>query len=236
MASANDLISNALGMLGVLALGDPLDGEVAADALDALNMMVESWSLDSLYIYTRQEQVYTVPAGSQSVTVGTGGNINITRPYRVEDGAFFRIGTLDYTMDKIDRVTYEGISVKNLQMPAPRYYYYDGNYPLGNLYFWQAPSANAELHLPVVTSLTQFADLVTDYQLPPGYKRLLSAGLALELAPNYRPATPDLLRVFQSASNNIRKVNAQIPRMTSPQLPMSGGAPMSNRFNILGGY
>ena len=52
MATANDMISRALRLIGVLGQGRRvLDTNEATDGLAALNTMLDSWSIDRSMIY-----------------------------------------------------------------------------------------------------------------------------------------------------------------------------------------
>lgn len=48
MATANDVITRALRMIGVLAAGEAASAEDAADALGALNDMLRDWEADGV--------------------------------------------------------------------------------------------------------------------------------------------------------------------------------------------
>ena len=51
MASAGDIINGALRLIGMLAEGETPSAETSADALFAMNQMIDSWNLEKLMIY-----------------------------------------------------------------------------------------------------------------------------------------------------------------------------------------
>lgn len=226
--TATKIIEEALSLLGVLALGERADGDVLVDALDFLNNMIESWSMDDMNIVTIQHQILSCPPGTAYITIGPGGMINVDRPTQVENGAFFRISTLDYHMQKINRLDYDAIVNKNVQATYPSVYYYDANLPLAKVFIWPLLAGTGELHLPIFTVLQQFADLTTAYTLPPGYKRAIMYSLAEEMGPTYRTVTDDIRRIASKSRMQIRRTNTRIPTLSLPNILDKAG-----RFNIL---
>lgn len=237
MTTATEFIKSSLSMLGVLALGEQVDGEVAADALRILNNMIDSWTLDRLYIVTVQDHTLSVSPGTSSVTIGPGQQIDVARPVKLEDRAFFRFTNLDYPMQQMDLQQYNEITIKSLSTTYPSYYYYDANFPTGTIKFWPVPVQTCELHLPLQVQLQEFADLTTDYAFPPGYNRLITLGLALELAPNYRPVSADLMRNYQAARRAVQRINLRVPNLITPPWVMRGADKRGNGLaNFLAGY
>ena len=57
--SAGDIINGSLRLLGVLAEGEPPSAETSADALLAMNQMIESWNTERLSIFSTQDQVFS---------------------------------------------------------------------------------------------------------------------------------------------------------------------------------
>ena len=236
MAQAINLIGDSLGLLGVRALGEPVDGDVAADAFRALNNLLESWQLDRLFILSTSDVTKTVAPGTASLTIGSGGDIDIARPVRLESRAYFRFTNIDIPMEQVGFERWNEITLKSLSTTYPGYYYYESTYPLGRVHFWPVPISSCELHLTLQNQLTAFADLNTNYALPPGYARLITLGLAVELSPNYRPASPDLLRQYQNAARLVRRMNARIPVLEAPPWVQRGNDRRPNGLaNFLAG-
>lgn len=237
MTTATDFIRGALSQLGVLALGEQPDGDVAVDCLQIINNLVDSWNTDNLYILTRQDHTLAVSPGTASVTIGPSMQINVSRPVALEPRAFFRFTNLDFDMEQIDLPTFNEITIKSLSTTYPSYYYYDANFPTGTIYFWPVPIQSCVLHLPLMQQLSEFADLTTDYNFPPGYRRFITLALAVELAPNYRPVTPDLMRNYATAKRNVRKLNERVPNLETPPWVQRGSDKRGNGLaNFLAGY
>lgn len=225
MTTAADIIDRAYSLLGHKAAGEPLSGDDADYALGALNGMIDAWNTQRLFIVTVSEVVATT--SGQTATIGPGMTFNTDRPVDVENGAFSRLAGIDYSIEWIDRVTYERIPFKTVAASFPQYAYYDAEYPTGTIYFYPVPSTALEIHIPVQVQLLTFATLATDVFLVPGYKRALEYSLAEELAPGLRPLDPQIARGAHLARRAIRRTNVDVPLLN---------ADLRNvRFNIYSG-
>lgn len=224
-ASAGSIIDRAYSLLGHKAAGEPLSGDDADYALGVLNGLIDSWNTQRLFIVTVSEVVATV--SGVSATIGTGQQFDIGRPIDVETGAFARLAGIDYPIEWIDRVTYERLTLKTVSSTFPQYAYYNQDLQIGTIYFYPAPSAAIEVHIPLQVQLDAFADQSTKYVLAPGYKRALEYTLAEELAPGLRPIDPQIVRTAQIARRAIRRTNVDVPLM-NPDL-------RNVRFNVYSG-
>lgn len=225
MTTALDIIERAYSLLGYKAAGEPLSADDAAYGLSALNSMIDSWNTQRLYIVTVDEVVANV--SGQTATVGPGMTFNTARPIEIEDGAFSRINGIDYSIEWVDRVTYERIALKTVTSSFPQYAYYDQELPTGKVYFYPVPAGSIEVHLPMQVQLTSFASLTTDLTMAPGYGRALAYSLAEELAPGLKPLDPLIARTAFIARRAIRRTNVDVPLLN---------ADLRNvRFNIYSG-
>src|SRR5579863_8507426 len=73
-------------MLGVYGTSDTLSSGDAQLGLTTLTDMLDSWSNESLTTFATLEQSFVLVPGQQSYTIGTGGQINLTRPIRILEG------------------------------------------------------------------------------------------------------------------------------------------------------
>lgn len=226
--TGTQIIEQALSVLGVIALGETADADMISDGMLFLNDMVDSWSLDSLYIYAQEHLSKACAPGTAQVTIGPSGDIVADRPYRIESGAYFRVSNLDYRMEHIDRIDYDIIVNKSVQATYPNVFWYEPTMPDGVMHIWPVLASAATLFVPVNIQLTQFASPTTQYTLPPGFKRALVYSLAEEMASTYRPCPPDVTRIAIKARTAIRRVNARIPTMAIPSELNRPG-----RYNII---
>lgn len=66
----NDLILGALKRINSYAPGEALNADAAADGLDTLNELLESWSTDQASVYASAEAILTFTAGKFQYTIG----------------------------------------------------------------------------------------------------------------------------------------------------------------------
>jgi hypothetical protein len=161
--------------------------------------------------------------GQQSYTVGIGGDINIERPAKLEFAYFRQPQTgngfpVDYPLTIMRaREDYDRIRLKTLTT-FPQYAFYDGGYPLGNLFVWPIPPATIyEIHLTVMQTLQKFQKVSDQIILPDEYKSALMYNLALELYPMYGlPVNEVVQRKAVATMTAIEEINAQIPLLMMP--------------------
>ena len=93
MTAVRSIITRAVRLLGAVAQGTPLPAGDAADGLTALNSMLEAWNINSLNVYTKNFNAYSLIAGKQIYTVGPTGDIQVApqlRPTTI-DRALLRV-------------------------------------------------------------------------------------------------------------------------------------------------
>src|SRR2546428_2081005 len=187
MSTVRDLITAALLDLGAIASGESPTATEAADALRRLNLLLETWRLERLMVWSIDTM--TLPlTGASSYTWGTGGTINSTRPVRLEK-AELRLQTdpvLDYPLHVLTDAEYEAIALKGLASTLASCVYLDRAYPLASLFFYPVQASGATAVLHPWHPLTAFASLETTVALPPGYELALQTNLSLELVSMFR--------------------------------------------------
>lgn len=212
MATARDIIKRAMQKIGVLVKSEEPSADEAEDALDSLNAMIASWSNDSLDIYARTWETFTLSGGTGSYTIGTGGTFNTNRPSSIIE-AYLDISGIDYTMTVVDDESYNTISYKSLQ-GIPEFINYDNAYPLGKIRLYPVPASSYSLFLLSEKPTTQFSTLDTEMSLPDGWERALIYNLALELAPEYNQK-PDgsIVKIAGESLGLIKTKVAQVRGM-----------------------
>lgn len=213
MVTARTIITKALQKNGALVKNEAPSGDEAADGLDSLNAMIGSWGNDSLNIYARAWETFTLSGGVGSYTIGSGGAFNTVRPTNIL-ASYVRIGSTDYTVGIIDDETYSTISSKTLVTSIPQFLNYDNAYPLGTIRLYPVPSTAYSLFLLSEKPLTEFSSLDTTLSMPPGTERALIYNLAIELAPEYsQPISQELLKIANDSLGSIRTAVAKVRMM-----------------------
>ena len=137
MATLNDVITDALLDLGVLADGEPPDPSQSSQGLRRIVRFLKLCRTENLYIPLIARATATITPSATSFTVGTGGNINIPRPglQQVE-----KVNYLDNSVSPANELSlgpllteaeYEAIPMKTQTSTRPARAYYSPTYPLG---------------------------------------------------------------------------------------------------------
>jgi hypothetical protein len=235
MSTARDICTDALRKITVLAEDETMSAAQAVNTLRALNVMLDSWSVDKSLIYTVQEQgPYTLTAGDGIYTIGSGGDFATTRPIDIL-GAWCRdASNNDYPLAVWGVDQYEGIGQKTLQ-GVPQVISYLSDFPLGTLRLWPVPIADGPLNLFIQTR-KQFTSFALDdtVSMPPGYERAFIFNLAVEAAPDNQKTPSDVVADIAMASREV------VRRVNLPDQVASYDAELSGRrgggaFNIYRG-
>lgn len=231
MSTVNDLIKGSLRLLGAIAQGETPSSNASADALSALNDMLESWSNDGFLIYHRVIESLTLTASTASYTIGSSGAFNTTRPVRIANALVKQSGSNDEIPIRIyNEDEWAQISDKTLTSILPQGIYYDPNFALGLIYVWPVPSATASLILYSDKPLSNFSLIADTVSLPPGYKEAMRYNLAVRLAPEYgRPISQDIAMIASESKAAIMRTNNEPVYMQSDVFGLVGD---KKQFNI----
>lgn len=228
MTTASDLINLALRDAGAYGVGETVDAGDSADAFTTLQQLLALWQIDGLMVYAQVTSSFAA-TGALSYTVGTGGNVAIARPDKI-DNVFWRSGTLDYPVTMLDSYEeYLDIVQKTLGSD-PQYAFYLPSYPLGTLYLYPQPSTGT-VHLTRLERLPTLTSITDTITLPPAYMMQIRYSLAeIFLMMFDLPANQKLERMAANARRLIGRNNLRIN-----QLGMPAGIPRRLRSNILTG-
>jgi hypothetical protein len=208
VATALSMITRSARLAGFIGKGETLDSDEAADGLTALNVMLDSWQLERLFVYQIVQGSYTWASGS-SKTIGSGGDFDTKRPDRI-DSAFIVDSNSQWDPLEIlkDRAQYDAIVTKTTQSSLSQYLFMDTAYPLGVLYLYPVPSVSLTLKLNTWQTLQSFSGLTTVLALPPGYQRAIEYNLALEYGPEYGVTIHSQVQAIAMQSKaNIKNIN-----------------------------
>lgn len=219
-----DIIQAAFWNGGIISLSQTIYAEDMYNALFTLNNMLNEWNRKRWIIYHEVDVAHTMD-GSQSYTVGTGGDFNVTRPDQLEE-AYVRLlpvhgQPVDFPLYIINnREDYSKITLKQLTA-WPSYIFYDSDFPLGRVYPWPIPTAGQyEVHIVVKDTLLTFANLTTTIVLPPEYFNALVYNLAERLRASYKLGNdPQVSTRAATSLNTIKNANTQIPTLSLGGVP-----------------
>lgn len=231
-ATALQLIEAALGKIGKHSVGETVSAEDADVCLDRLNTLIDSLEGDNMFAYATQDTVVTLPANTESLTIGALQSIDMTRPARVLGGSFTRVDGTDYPLRAVSEAQYNSISEKSDgSATAPQVCFYDGNVPTGLLYFWPTTSASVEVHLITPESSGEAVDLTTAYAMAQGYRRYIEHALAIEIAPDFGMTPPAwLVQATASLKRILKRSNMRVPELDFEDV-IYGSIPLADKIN-----
>jgi hypothetical protein len=221
--TASQLIGASMRLLNQLGNDVVLSIRESKYPLEALNILLDSWSTDQMLINTVEQELFTVSTGINPHTWGVGGLFNSERPVRAISASSRIPGGVDIGASIIGYDDYAAISLKSLSTTIARYIYIDNAYPIANVYIYPVPSTEYQILFNSEKPFFGVASLNTMLSLPPGYIRALKYCLAVEIAPEFKLIPSDDIKsiAMQSVAaiklTNIRPTTLQIDSAISPR-------------------
>ena len=232
--TAGDQINGALRLIGQLAEGETPSSETSADALMAMNQMLDSWSSERLSVFSTQDQQFTWAPNLISRTLGPTGNFVGNRPVLLDDSTYFRdpSNNISFGIKIINQQQYDGIAVKTVTSTYPQVLWINMDMPNVSMYIYPVPTKALEWHFISVTELVEPATLATVLVIPPGYLRAFRFNLACEIAAEFGVEPPaSVQRIAMTSKRNIKRINNPDDVMSLPYSIVA----TRQRFNIFAG-
>jgi len=213
MATAQEIIEDALADIGAVDPLETLTANEAAHGLRKLNELLESWSNESLAVYQILQEGFATVAGTGSYTIGSGATWNTTRPLRIESAFLRDSAANDTPLAVLNREEYDSIPLKTTQYRPEELFYYP-TAAQGTVYLRGVPDAVYTVYLNSHKQLQSFTALTTTVVLPPGYLRAIKSNLALDLAPGYNKTQSVLLAaIARDSKAAIKRINSRTPKL-----------------------
>tara|TARA_R100001086_G_scaffold250077_1_gene193283 strand:- start:973 stop:1677 length:705 start_codon:yes stop_codon:yes gene_type:complete len=211
------LVSAILRKLEVLASGEVPSGDEASDTLSAVNLLLSGWSNEELTIFQTVEEAFTLTAGDDSYTIGSGGDFDTSRPQSILKAAI-RSGSgsnqTDYPVEVREINDWAMIPSKKVQSSIPWELYQNGGYPLKTIQLYPVPSEANALVLWSKKPLTEITSLSTTLSFPPGYERALIYNGAIEAAPEFgREPSAAVVKIARESLATIKSKNVKPARL-----------------------
>ena len=212
-----DIISSALRLLNVIAVGETPTDDQAETGMAVFNDMLAAWGLERLMVFNIQRLVLTPSTLKQTYSLGLGGDFNIVRPNRIERVGVISLNNpvqplelpMEYT---IDSSVWSEVPVKAISSTLPQIMYDDVAFPQRNLSVWPIPTVGIQFAFYVWSQLTKMTDTQLDLEFPPGYNEAIRYNLAVRLAPEFNAELrPDVAGLAASAIAKIKSNNIVIP-------------------------
>jgi len=208
--TANDIIERAYRLLGDLGTGESMTAHQAADGLNALNGMLDLFSVEPLMIYVLRQEALSWTINTASMTIGSGADLDTNRPVKIEKGTYFKDASgYDYPVDIIrSREAYDGNIDKTVASSYPELLYYQPTVTWGTIYLYPVPNQALTLYLNSWEPLQYFDTLSEAISLPPGYRTMIEYNLAVFLEAETGLVLPPGARMIaDNAKSAIKRHN-----------------------------
>lgn len=229
--SARQIITTALRLIGVASAEQSLSADMAQSGLEALNTLLDSWSIEKLLTWTRPRYVLPLVADKGAYTWGlvtgetTPADIPHPAPVRL-DIALMNIGgspAQEWPVQILTQEEYEsGVWFKDLASSYVEAVYLEDTVPYSVLKVYPVATLPYTLILLPWQAHSPYAayDAVLDW--PNGYARAMQYGLALEIAPQYGvEPSPMILRTAEESKRALYVPNTEIGRLSvNPRRPV----------------
>lgn len=219
--------------LGVIGPGLTMSASQSAAALVRANRMIKSWSVQYGTVPYIAREVFDATVGKGSptnpYTIGPGGDFDTTRPNTIL--GFGELQNSGLTTEvEIPRgiltpESWEAIQVKRITNSLATDLYYQPTYSggLGAIYIWPVQSTtDYKIVLYFYKPLGEFANVSTDYDLPPAAEEAIQYNLAERLIPAFQVPEVTAQRVRAMARwslANYKRSNARMMDLaTDPAL------------------
>ncbi len=219
MPTANAIINRALALLGVITQGETPAASELASGLLALNTMLDNWQTERLNIVSEASAKYPLVSGTVGYTLGPGGTMSSTRPLWIgsANGIVTANGNeISAPLRLMTKEEYAAVSEKTTDAVQASGIYCDYAMPTATVFVFPRPrftgSPAPQLELFTWVPLLQFADLITNYTLAPGYQRAIEFNLAVEASAEFGATVqPSVAAVAVSSKAAIRMLNSAQP-------------------------
>ncbi len=236
--TVQDIIEAQLRLIGVLDPVEPADAMMITNAIQANNIMLDSWSAQRLMIRALVQEGFPLVAGQASYTIGVGGNFNTSKPMAVT-GAFLRdqnnvdTGMTPYTEDQ-----YKARNDKSVTQGRPDAFWYDPGLTqqtvqTGTIWLYNIPDGTTPYTLFITQQkvLTEFVNPTDTLTMELQYFRALKFCGAIEQYYEYRKHTQ---QIPMEIKKGARESLSTIKTLNSTQNIVPLDIPGSRRsvFNI----
>lgn len=187
--SAYAIICDAMRDAGLLPLGDVPAPEQLAENLRRLRELILLWQTQGLKLFLQSDTAVPLQAGVASYTFAPGGDVDISRPFRVLQGYYLFSSTnvrrplSVLSWDEYLRLGSAGTLSAN--RGAINSYFVEKLASSLRVTFWPCPdstdAANGQAHVLLQTQATQISNLTDESQFPAEWDIALHWGLADEI-------------------------------------------------------
>jgi hypothetical protein len=218
MSTVQTLIINpALRLANIIGAEETPSNAEAQDALRTLNRLIDQWAADSLKIPVITAKTFTLSASTTSFTVGSGGNIDITRPEWLHRVQYRDSNSYDTELTPLTLQAWMGVHDKTQTAARPSSWFYDPTYAssLGTLYLWPIADTAATGVVWYPASLSEFAAVTTTLTVPHAWENFMVTQLAKKLSGGYgRQLSPLIMEDAMEAEQTLQRQHLRMMDMS----------------------
>jgi hypothetical protein len=227
MSVATELLYPALRLAGILgAPGRTASTSELADAFDALNRMLGSWTIQDELIYSIQIDRYNLSPSKTSYTIGpTGADFTAPRPIRITQANLVLLGPSEVhlPLNLLTDAQWARRRLTVIPTSVPTDLYSDYDFPNSRLFLWGYPTVANDLELFTWQQLSSFPSQAAAVSLPPGYAQAVVYNLAVCLNDQFgTPIRPNVLATARRTSAWVKGNNAPSPAVPSADFGTRG--------------
>ena len=204
----DDIIKGALRNLTAIAQGETPSAADIAYGAEALNALIKQWQTEGCKLWLYDEAELSLTANSQSYTIGSGGNLNVTKPIEVMSARYhYYTSGIDIPMTPLSRNEYFDLPLKSSTGVPLNYYpdYQTGSYVY--FYIWPVISSSTSdtIKMTLKTEVEDFDSTSNNADFPTEWLRALKFNLAVDLAPEYGKEVGPTLGTLAATSKQMVK-------------------------------
>jgi hypothetical protein len=186
MPAAQDLIQDSLEMLGVYAPGETISSADAARGLSALNIIIDEFASQLLFIYQFVPYTFATVAGTAIYSIGQSAGVTIvaTRPSQIVTGeaeAKITISAAETPINVVSAIEFRSLAGYSPPGSTPDTLWYNPTYPNGTITLLPTPNAVGTVSFNAWEILQSFANLNSSAQLAVGVQEVLTDMLSVKL-------------------------------------------------------
>lgn len=227
--------------IGALAAGEQASTDDQAWSLQKLQRVIDQWDSERTKVYANTFTSFALSPNSTPTTIGPTGIFAVNqRPIEIPSIGLQLINTnpttVEIPLSPRDKDWWAAQRVKNLTSAIPTDYYYEPDWPNGNIWFWPVPNAANNVLVQQRTVLGQITAYGQSFSMPPAYWNLIIYELAISLCPSFvRTASPELLSLWRAAVKAVEGNNIKSPRGVTGDVGMPGVRAIGGDFNYYSG-
>lgn len=225
--TVGDMIKAQLRLIGAIEKNETPTADEMNDALQANNMMLDSWSARNLLVRSTVLENFPLVAGTYHYTIGTGQTFNTTKPVKVVEAFYRDSSSIDQPIEVVSYDLYDDDSDKTVASGPPVELFYDPGVAQqatqkGDIYLNPVPDSAYTLYLRQQKMLTEFSSLTATVTFDPAYYRAIKFNGAMEIYREYhqhaKPLPGDLVALARESMRIVENMNA-VPLVAGTDLP-----------------